>query len=485
MSLLKRRDPLLALAFAALIGYLLLPFYFPLLGQYDRPPLRDIRFFAPNLGQGLAYALLFLFLYAVYFAAWRHAARRGAKRWQIFIPVLLFCLALLFTYPINATDLFRYFIRGRVTAFYGESSLVVPPSAFPDDPFLPLAGEWATATSPYGPLWERLAATITVLSGQNLLPGLLLFKAVAIISHLGTGFVIWRARQDRPNGEQAASTLLWLWNPALLYIFVMDGHNDALMIFWLALGYLLMRRRPLLGIYVAALGALTKPVAVLALPFLVLGHWRALESWQARGRYLLLAGGGSLALAFGAFLAFGSPWRLALRLVTEASESVGFSPGVLLVLIAQRLNLLADVDFAVESGTTASLMLFGLLTLLLLWRTWRGMRVTRGIAAAFAAYLILAFTFRIWYSTWPFVWLILDRNSDRRPLSAAFWFLLTAHLSVIVYGHLRVYAFAGDQLVAHLVGVPFTFLLPLLLAHWLPLPRLEDISHTAPPTPAQ
>lgn len=485
MSLLRKRNPFLALALVALAGYGVLPLIFPLLGQYDRTPLQDIRSFAPGAGDGLAYALLFLLLYAVYYAVWRHASLHGARRWQIFIPVLLFCLPLLLTYPINATDLFRYFVRGRVTAFYGESSFAMPPSAFPDDPFLPLAGQWATATSPYGPLWERLAATVTVLSGQRLLPGLLIFKAMAIAAHLGTGYVIWRAAEKRAKERQAAATVLWLWNPALLYMFVMDGHNDALMIFWLALGYLLQKQRPLLGIYIAALGALTKPIGVLVLPFLVLFHWRRQDSWRARWRYFLLATGGSLVLAFAAFVPFGSPLQLAVRLVTEASASVGFSPGVLFVLVGQRLTLLADVELAVEIGTAASLSLFGLLTLLLLWRTWRGMPVTKSIAATFAAYLVLAFTFRIWYSAWPFLWLILDRDGDRRWLSAGFWFLLTAHLSVIVYGHLRVYALAGDLVVAHLIGVPFTFVLPLLLARRLPLPRLEDVDPAPHPTPAQ
>lgn len=485
MSLLKKSDSLLIPALVALAGYVLLPLYFPLLGQYYRAPLRDIRSFAPGAGEGLAYALLFLLLYASYFAAWRQTSLRDASRWQVFVPVLLFCVPLLLTYPINATDLFRYFIRGRVTAFYGESAFVVPPSAFPDDPFLPLAGEWATATSPYGPLWERLAATVTTLSGQTLLPGLLMFKVVAIVSHLGTGYVIWRQGQKWSNRRQAAATVLWLWNPALLYMFVMDGHNDALMIFWLALGYLLLRQRPLLGIYVAALGALTKPIAVLALPFLLLKHWRRLDDWRARWRYLLLAAGGSLILAIAAFAPFGSPIRLAVRLVTEASESVGFSPGVLLFLLAQRLDMIGDMDLAIEIGTATSLSIFALLTLTLLWRTWRGMATAKGIAAYFAVYVVMAFTFRIWYTSWPFVWLILDRNGDRRWLSAGFWFLLTAHLSVVIYGHLRVYAFAGDALVSHLVGVPFTFILPLLLARWVPLPPLERAGTVLDSTPAQ
>ena len=49
-------------------------------------------------------------------------------------------------------------------------------------------------------------------------------------------------------------------------------------------------------------------------------------------------------------------------------------------------------------------------------------------------------------------------------LRAGMWYLVTSQLSVILYGHLRVALMHGDLAVAHMIGVPFVFLLPLLLA---------------------
>jgi len=42
--------------------------------------------------------------------------------------------------------------------------------------------------------------------------------------------------------------------------------------------------------------------------------------------------------------------------------------------------------------------------------------------------------------------------------------LLTTQLSVLIYGHARVYLLGGSQFAAHLIGAPFVFLLPLILA---------------------
>ncbi|MEZ4590781.1 MAG: hypothetical protein R3D55_06520 [Chloroflexota bacterium] len=85
-----------------------------------------------------------------------------------------------------------------------------------------------------------------------------------------------------------------------------------------------------------------------------------------------------------------------------------------------------------------------------------------------AAYSLQALSFRLWYSTWVFPWLLLDEASADAALSfrlrAGLWFLLTVQLSVLIYGHLRTYLLGGSQLAAHLIGIPFVFGLPLLLA---------------------
>ncbi|MFO7540113.1 MAG: hypothetical protein R6X32_18895, partial [Chloroflexota bacterium] len=86
----------------------------------------------------------------------------------------------------------------------------------------------------------------------------------------------------------------------------------------------------------------------------------------------------------------------------------------------------------------------------------------RGSADIFTAYLWHAFSFRLWYAAWAFPWLLLDDRSYWRRVG--FWFLLTTQLSVLIYGHLRFYALGGSLVWSHLIGVSFTFGLPLLLA---------------------
>jgi hypothetical protein len=469
LSSASKSPPLWLTAGLSFLGYLLLAVWFPLQPHFNVYPLADIRDFTPSLGEGLAYGLLLLALFGLYALAYqrvRHMA--GAPRLAVLLlTAVLFCLPLLQTFPVNATDIYRYVIRGRVASVYGENPYESPPAAFPDDPFLPLAGEWAGETSPYGPVWELLAATVTSLTRGNLLAGLLAFKLVGLLTFIASGALIWFILPAAPPQRRLGYTLLWAWNPALLLTFIGDAHNDALMIFWLLLGLWLIRRYSVtLGFLVMLLAPLTKPIALLPLPLFFIAGWRNFAALKERLRFLLVTAVGGLILLFLAFLPFGSPLELAARLLREATNNPGFSLSTLILLLFVRLNLPPPIEQMALLGS----LLFGGLALWLAWRSWHGRSPIRGAADIFAGYIAQALAFRLWYAAWPFPWLLLDRTDNGEDgrlsyrLKVGLWFLVTVQLSVLIYGHGRVFLLSGDHFLAHLIGVPFTFGLPFLLA---------------------
>ncbi len=248
------RFPLWIVVLLSLAGYCLLVFWFPLPVNYNRKPPLDIRSFTPSLLTGMAYGLLFCFLSGLFLVAYRRV-RRSSRPLGL-APILgvsfLLSLPLLLVYPINANDIYRYVIRGRVASVYGENPFTIAPNAHMEDPFLPFAGEWAVETSPYGPIWELTASTLTGATGDNLLLGLLSFKSLMLLAFTGTTVVLWALSRLLGTGdvdigqedlvERSAATVLWAWNPALLFMFMIDGHNDVLMIFWLVLGLLVIKR---------------------------------------------------------------------------------------------------------------------------------------------------------------------------------------------------------------------------------------------------
>ncbi len=464
--------PLLLLA--SLAGYMALAVWFPLAPHITRVPAADVRKLAPTLLGGLAYALLIVVLFLLFLAACRAVAARGlGPRPLLAVLGVSFVLALplVWAYPINATDLFGYVVRGRVSSAYGQSPYSTPANAFPNDPFKRLIGEWAFETTPYGPLWEIVASALTSVSGDNLLAGVLLFKGVALACLLGTAALIWSLL---PSANRLAHTALWAWNPCLLLLFIMDGHNDAFMIFWLVLGYWVARRGwPALGFLVMTLAVLTKMIAVLALPFFFLAFLRGIPVTRGRIRFAGVAVGGALVLTWLAFLpwagveeALWTPFYLVLRLVREATDGAGFSP-------AAWVYMVLGGRVSINSIGAATQALFAGFALWLVWRALRGRSPLRGAADVLLGYVVGALNYRIWYAAWPFPWLLLDgggaegetgRASAAYRLRVCLWFLLTSQLSVVFYGHVRVFALGGDQMIAHLFAVPFVFGLPWLLA---------------------
>lgn len=493
------RLSLSAIIFLSAVGYVILGFRFPLVEQIRHIPAGDIRTFAPGLLGGLLYGSLLLGLFLLLILAFNRASRLGLRdftRDRVFAGkplllvlsvTLLFAVPLVLAYPINSVDVLYYAMRGRIAVIHGGNPYLDSPASFPNDPLVALLGEWSGETSPYGPVWEGVGAIATIISGDHYLINVLLLKVIALACFLGSAALIWMLldRPHQPDNEKRrlAYTLLWAWNPALLLTFVVDAHNDALMLFLLLLGVWFARRRHYtVAILTMVLAALTKPAAALVLPFFVIGYLHEIADRRAAMRFVVEVLAGSAILTWLSFSPWPSPTgsepapiALALRLTREAMDGAGFSPSAWVYFISQAIG----IDVSIEAIGVAARLLFMIPAVLLLRQAWRGRSPLRGTADIFCAYFLTALNFRIWYAAWPFPWLLLDDDSGPpvqeqrgmnlidRPdyrLRVGFWFLVTTQLSVVLYGHLRVYLLGGQHLLAHLIGVPLVFLLPLALA---------------------
>jgi hypothetical protein len=103
---------------------------------------------------------------------------------------LLFGFTLVFLYPITANDLFRYVLRGRIWAVYGESPMLSPPNNFPDDPYIAFAGEFGEWVSGYGPLWEIIVQAPLRLGATDMVPGSIGLKLAVLLSYLVCAILI-------------------------------------------------------------------------------------------------------------------------------------------------------------------------------------------------------------------------------------------------------------------------------------------------------
>ncbi|MFL5762053.1 MAG: glycosyltransferase 87 family protein [Thermomicrobiales bacterium] len=212
--------------------------------------------------------------------------------------------AMVWMYPVSAIDIFIYAVRSRLFTEYGLNPLAAYPRDFSGDPYMRFASaDWANSVSPYGPLWNLIAAPATYLGGNNIGIAVALFKVLAIISALAGAAMIYLAlRHVRPNSA-ATGALVFLWNPLLLWEGVGNGHNDlVLMVFVLAAFYAWYARWDGIVIPLLVAGATLKYMPLLLIPFAGLAVFSRASTWRARARVVLLSAVGSaVAIAVGFF----------------------------------------------------------------------------------------------------------------------------------------------------------------------------------------
>jgi hypothetical protein len=326
-----------ALAAAALPGYLAVAFVLPSMPSWTEQPSAalverlpvwaGVRVLAPGVDGGLPAATVFwamvLSLVAYAFAL-RLARglgddpRAGAIAGGVAAALGLTAVLAL---PNLDTDVYLYTLYARVLVVHGSNPYLVAPASFPDDPFLPLT-PWIYVTSLYGPVWIVASLLVERLAGDDPVRALFAFRLALFGCGLVTLPVIWRiAGQVNPT-YRVAGLVAWGWNP----IVAVYGPQklDTLVTLLVLLGVLawVERRRPLSLVALTA-ATLTKVVAA---PLLAV----CLLAIKLRpGARALMLGGGVL-LCVGALAVLPSSIYTPRRAL--------FLPGVVAtVLIAGRM----------------------------------------------------------------------------------------------------------------------------------------------------
>lgn len=285
----RSHGPLLGLGVAMELIYLQdLVRRFPVL-QYYRGPYIDMGQITGHTRSGLlAYMVTFGALFVLYGLAWWAVQGRN-DRGTLSIVLgfgALFCVTMVFVYPVTALDVFAYIDQSLVMVQYHQNPIFTPAATFGRDPLMSLSDGWASQGSPYGPLGIVIDAVPTVLVGRNLLANLMLLKLLFSAMVLAEAFLVYRILQAVGPRWAVSGALLIAWSPYILFEVSANAHNDiAVMLFALLALQSMVEGELTTGPVLLMASALVKYATVLLLPlFLVYGLARH-RSWTARVRY--------------------------------------------------------------------------------------------------------------------------------------------------------------------------------------------------------
>lgn len=228
--------------------------------------------------------------------------------------------------PLLSTDVFGYVVRGLLATrghspyLYEPSSLGTPRIVAAMDP------AWRGAESSDGPLTLLLAHLVVSVSGDAVVPALLVFRLVGVLSVVAIG----RLAADLAGPRARAALALTVLNPAVLLYVVSAGQLVGAVLALLLGSVVAARgRRWWLAIALAAIAAGIKPIALIALPIVIGYH---LIDAPPRRALRLLAGdvGIALVLLAGFTAAVGPPLGWLANLDDAFRETLPFTPATLL-----------------------------------------------------------------------------------------------------------------------------------------------------------
>ncbi len=396
-----------------------------------------------------------LFVLAVWLARGLHG--RGALA-TVLGGLVLFSATLLPLNPVAAHDVYHNIADARTVWLHGDNPMVLPPNAFPDDPFYPNVAAWQDFPSVYGPVWYVVSGAPLPFAGSSLWANVVGQKALTALFLLGVaGLVMLIAARIRPGAAVPAGVLV-AWNPLLIFETAGNAHNDVVMIFFaLAALYAVTRRWwvavfPLLALSVAA-----KYILILLGPILLI--WMLRRGDVPRRQIVL-----SLALGAVIGAAVYAPFFAGAATLSSFQRQTGYntsSPSALLNTMLIARGHLDEID-ALKATKLIVLPLYLAAYALLLCRIPRDAGLVALVRTCFWAVFLL-FVIATWWF-WPWYLVVLAPLAallpGGRPALIATVFSLCAMLMYVPYFWLL----SGSWVTHQTLTAATAFVVPVLVA---------------------
>ena len=354
---------------------------------------------------------------------------RGLR--QLWMILALWTVPLALVPPMFSRDAYSYVAQGRLMTA-GLDPYVHGVASLPGWFQLGSDPTWAESPTPYGPTFLGLAKLIAIITPDSPYWSMILFKVLCFAGVAMAAVAV--ARLSEIHGINPAATVwIAILNPLVIMNLIVGVHNDALMIGLMLWSFVFaFNRQPALAIIFIALSAGVKPIALLAVPFVILAYLprdvdfgRALRNWIIGGASTL-----GIMAGLGAMLGIGSGWIATLGTPNEVRNLL--SPTTAIgQLIGAGLGFFGfdAVDGAIRImqliGTLAALIIIAVLCLKPMGRS-----PIRGAGIAFISLIVLGPVVQPWYFMWALP--LIAVAGIRKP-----WVLRTILVGIgffVIYG---------------------------------------------------
>jgi hypothetical protein len=335
----------------------------------------------------------------------RRPAFRGA--WQrvrlrtVAIVAALWALPFVLSGPVGSLDVQSYAAIGRLSAV-GLDPYQMGPAALGDRFSAAVDPLWRTTPTPYGPLQVQLLRALSLVSGRNVGPAVLLIRVIGILALCAA---LWFMLRAAAPADRLPVLVLTALNPVVLVHIVSGAHLDVLVGLLAVLVVACTRGgRPWLAMALAVVATALKLPGSVLVAFVLLDVVRRTPGpLLARALRPVLASGLTVTAAviaicpdpFGWIRALGVPGIV--RNGAAPSTWTAYAAGALTGHLSGP-----ELDLAFTLGRTAMGMLGVGVVLTLLWSATSGStrQAFRGVGWALIALAATGPAFYPWYLAW-------------------------------------------------------------------------------------
>lgn len=365
-----------------------------------------------RFGHGVVVSSILLWLgVGLILAAWLWLGRRlidgrGVSEYTLIASTGFWLAPLMCSVPLFSRDAYSYLAQGALLRD-GFDPYAVGPIENPNPLLDDVSSVWTTTPAPYGPAFILIAKFVTLIAGDNVVPGTILLRLCMLP---GLALLIWAAPRVARHVGASGAVALWICvlNP-LVIVHLMGGvHNEMLMIGLMMAGIALtLSRHHISGAALIAVAVAIKATAMLALPFMVWVWMRHLPGNRLRAFAVASAASittlGVVFAVLSGLAGVGLGWLTALAGSARVINWLTIPTAVANLANAIGGAFLPVSFYGVLDATRLIGMVVIAITLPLLW--WRFRHTDRealqGIAWAMVVVVLFAPAALPWYYTWP------------------------------------------------------------------------------------
>ena len=163
----------------------------------------------------IIFSLILIFLFLFYGVFLFLSLKNKISSKYLFYLVFGTFLLLVFSYNAFSYDLFNYIFDAKIVTHYQQNPFLAKPSDFVGDEMLNFM-RWTHRFYPYGLSWLILTVPLSFIGANIFLTTFFLFKLLAGLSYLGSGYLIYKISQNLFPKNKISNTLFFALNPLVL-----------------------------------------------------------------------------------------------------------------------------------------------------------------------------------------------------------------------------------------------------------------------------